>query len=121
METVEEFCQGQRWNRLTENNREAIAQSLGSLPDGLLAEKHFTKRFDLLCLKLQLAILNLTRDFEALRDKVRDLGDRLEQKANIPMVAQKLELIVEMQQEEWWRDVTPEIIESLRCDLREER
>ena len=80
------------------------------MPDSLPAENHLTFMFDLLCVKLQLAILNQTSDFELLRDKVRDLGDRLEQKANIPMVAQKLELIVEMQQEEWWRDVTPEII-----------
>ncbi|MDJ1173277.1 type I restriction-modification enzyme R subunit C-terminal domain-containing protein [Roseofilum capinflatum] len=60
-----------------------------------------------------------TSDFETLRDKVRDLGSNLGQKANIPMVAQKLELITDIQQEEWWRDATPESIESLRCDLRE--
>ncbi|MDB9516914.1 DEAD/DEAH box helicase family protein [Roseofilum reptotaenium CS-1145] len=119
LEKVEEFSQRSRWNHLTEDDREAISQSLASLPDSLPAENHLTKRFDLLCVKLQLAILNQTRDFELLRDKVRDFGNNLEQKANIPMVAQKLELITEMQQEEWWRDATPESIESLHRDLRE--
>ncbi|MBP0009368.1 MAG: hypothetical protein J7524_11920 [Roseofilum sp. Belize BBD 4] len=119
LEKVEEFSQRSRWNHLTEDDREAIAQSLAGLPDSLPDESHLTKRFDLLCVKLQLAILNPTRDFELLRDKVRDLSSNLEQKANIPMVAQKLELITEMQQEEWWRDPTPESIERLRCDLRE--
>ena len=119
LERVEEFSGRQRWNQLAEKDREAIAQSLASLPDGLPDENHLSKRFDLLCVKLQLAILKQSANFEPLRDKVRDLCARLEEKSNIPMVAEKLALIAEVQDEEWWRDVTPDIIESLRRDLRD--
>ncbi|NEO45585.1 MAG: DEAD/DEAH box helicase family protein [Moorea sp. SIO4A3] len=94
-------------------------QTLASLPNGLPKENEGSKRFDLLCLKIQLAILKKSRDFIQLRDKVRDLLDRLEEKQTIPMVKQQLPLIEEVREETWWSDVTPSQIESLRVSLRD--
>lgn len=115
---VEEFSQRDRWNNLTESDSEKIANSLANLPNRLPKENELAKRFDLLCLKLQLSILKRTSDFISLRDQVRDLLHRLEEKQTIPIVKEKLTLITTVQNEDWWSDVTPKMIESVRLKLR---
>ncbi len=94
-------------------------ETLASLPNGLPAEDPLAKRFDLLCLKIQLAILKKSPDFIQLRDKVRDLLDRLEEKQTIPIVKQQLPLMEEVREETWWSNVTLSAIESLRINLRD--
>ena len=116
---VEEFSERERWNKLSEPDAEQIADSLAHLPNGLPKEDELAKRFDLLCLKLQLSILKGTKDFVSLRDKLRDLLDRLEEKQTIPMVKEQLPLIGAVQDEEWWSDVTPMMVELVRLKLRD--
>ena len=106
---VEEFSERDRWNSLSDRDTEQIAESLAHLPNGLPKEDELAKRFDLLCLKLQLAVLKGSSDFIGLRDKVRDILDNLEEKQTIPMVKQQLPLIQQVQEEGWWSDVTPSI------------
>ncbi|MEM9539598.1 MAG: DEAD/DEAH box helicase family protein [Cyanobacteria bacterium P01_E01_bin.42] len=96
-----------------------IEEDLSQLPNGLPTENPLIKRFDLLCLKIQLAILQNRSDFEPLRDKVRDLLHNLEEKRTIPMVKAQLPLIETVQEEEWWSDATPTMVESLRKNLRD--
>ena len=55
LERVEEFSGRDRWNELSESDTEAIAETLAHLPNGLPKEDELAKRFDLLCLKLQLS------------------------------------------------------------------
>ena len=119
LQQVEEFQNRDRWNKLSESDTEAIADSLAHLPNGLPKEDELAKRFDLLCLKLQLSILKGTKDFISLRDKLRDLLDRLEEKQTIPMVKKQLPLIEAVQDESWWSDVTPMMVESVRLRIRE--
>ena len=119
LQQVEEFSERSRWDSLSDFDREQIAESLAHLPNGLPKENELAKRFDLLCLKLQLSVLKGTEDFISLRDRVRDLLARLEEKQTIPMVKQQLPLIGEVQDENWWSDVTPSMIESVRIKLRD--
>ena len=119
LKQVEEFSERERWNQLSESDTEAVADSLAHLPNGLPKEDELAKRFDLLCLKLQLSILKGTKDFVSLRDKLRDLLDRLEEKQTIPMVKEQLPLIEAVQDEEWWSDVTPMMVELVRLKLRD--
>ena len=119
LQQVEEFSERSRWDSLSDTDTEQIANSLAHLPNGLPKENELAKRFDLLCLNLQLSVLKGTSDFISLRDKVRDLLDRLEEKQTIPMVKQQLPLIQELQDENWWSDVTPSTIESVRIKLRD--
>jgi type I restriction enzyme R subunit len=118
LQQVEEFAKRERWEQLSQDDVEAIAQSLASLPNGLPTGNRLAKEFDLLCLKLQLSILKRTDDFVLLRDKVRDLLSQLEEKRDIPMVKDQLSLIEEVQPESWWSDVTPWMIEYVRDHLR---
>jgi type I restriction enzyme, R subunit len=124
IEQVEQFSERDRWNNLSEVEREQLSSTLAPLPNGLPRENELAKRFDLLCLKLQLAVLQPSKEksasnFISLRDKVRDLLARLEEKQTIPMVKMQLPLIQEVQSEQWWSDVTLELLEDLRVRLRD--
>lgn len=119
LQRVEEFSQRERWEQLSQDDVDAIAESLAPLPNGLPNGNRLAKEFDLLCLKLQLSILKRTDDFVLLRDKVRDLLSQLEEKRDIPMVKDQLSLIEEVQAESWWTDVTPWMIDYVRVHLRD--
>lgn len=119
LQQVEAFSDRQRWESLSEEDAETIAESLASLPNGLPDGDRLAKEFDLLCLKLQLAILKRTNDFVKLRDQVRDLLSQLETKREIPMVKDQLPLIEEVQAEDWWIDATPWMIDDVRTQLRD--
>ena len=119
LQKVEEFSNRERWEQVSEDDVEEIAESLAPLPNGLPAENRLAKEFDLLCIKLQLSILKRTNDFVRLRDQVRDLSSQLEEKKDIPMVREQLSLIEEVQAEDWWTDVTPRMIDYVRIHLRD--
>lgn len=116
---VEEFADRERWERLTDADIVTITEDLAGLPNTLPAENALTKRFDLLCFKLQLAVIQPSRDFVRLRDTVRDVLAKLEEKRDIPPVKAQLPLIEAAQNERYWTDITPPMIEHLRLTLRD--
>ena len=115
---VEKFSVRERWDKLASQDLKIIGETLSQLPNGLPNENPLTKRFDLICLKIQLAILHDRSGLETLRDKVRDILGNLENKRTIPTVKAQLPLIESAQTENWWMDVTPIEIESLRVHIR---
>ena len=119
LQQVETFAKRDRWDTLSAEDLETVAENLANLPNGNPRENRLAKEFDLLCLKLQLAILARQNTFERLRDQVRDTLAALEQKRDIPMVKTQLPLITEAQAETWWEAVTPRMVETLRLNLRE--
>ena len=119
LQQVETFSKRDRWDTLSAEDLETVTEHLADLPNGNPRENRLAKEFDLLCLKLQLAILARQNTFERLRDQVRDTLAALEQKRDIPMLKAHLPLIAEAQVETWWEAVTPKMVESLRLNLRE--
>lgn len=75
-------------------------------------------RFDLLALRLQLALLRTEPGFLRLRQQVQGIAQLLEDYPTIPAVARELAFIAEVQTEEWWTDVTFPMLEQLRRRLR---
>jgi type I restriction enzyme, R subunit len=98
---VEEFSVRERWDKLNPQDLKTIGTTLSQLPSGLPNENPLVKRFDLICIKIQLAILDNRSGLEILRDKVRDLLGNLEEKRTIPTVKAQLALIAAAQAEEW--------------------
>ena len=80
----------------------------------MLAQEE-AKRFDHLILRLQLAGGN---DEGALRKRLKDICELLVDKASVPVVKKHLELIGEIQTDEWWQDVTLPMLERVRRRLR---
>jgi len=96
-----------------------VTLHLAGLPAELHQEDETAKRFDLLLLNLQLALLEKSGSFGRNRDKVMEIAERLEGKGTIPMVAQQMELILDLQSESYWAGITLPLLEEVRIRLRE--
>jgi type I restriction enzyme R subunit len=116
---VEKFREPAVWEELSPDEFEELGFVLGGLPNELDPEDETAKRFDLIMLKLQLATLTKSRDFTKLRDQIKELANRLEEKRTIPMVNDQLDLILDLQQDEYWADITLAMLEDVRKRLRD--
>ncbi|MBI2898589.1 MAG: DEAD/DEAH box helicase family protein [Planctomycetes bacterium] len=114
---VERYAKPQAWAALKAEDAEDL-ERLAGLPSELADEDEDAKRFDLLMLRLQLALLREERGFGRLRDQVRNIAGLLEEKGNIPMVRDHMALILEIQTDEYWQDVTAPMLERIRRRLR---
>jgi type I restriction enzyme, R subunit len=115
---VERYAKPEAWATLTNDSLSELADEVAGLPSELEAEDEEAKRFDLLILRLQLAVLRAEPSFARLRDEVKAIAGLLEEKASIPLVRQQLVLLQEIQSDEWWQDVTTAMLESVRKRLR---
>jgi type I restriction enzyme R subunit len=115
---VERYREAAAWTALSKNDRQDLAAEVAGLPSSLDPEEEEAKRFDLLMLGLQLAVLRHDPSLQRLSEQVRAICGLLEEKAAIPMVAERIVLIQAMQSDEWWQDVTPTMLETARKHLR---
>ena len=115
---VEKYARPEAWIALASDALAELSQKIAGLPTELDPENEETKRFDLLVLKLQLALLRTEPGFAQLSDRVRVIAGLLAEKDAIPMVRQQMPLIQDLQTEEWWQDVTVSMLEAMRRRLR---
>lgn len=116
---VEKYARAEAWTRLGQAELSELAREVAGLPAEIESENEEAKRFDLLVLFLQLALLRSEPGFQRLRDRVQEIAGLLEEKAAIPMVREQMEIIEDVQTGEWWQDVTIPMLESLRRRLRD--
>lgn len=116
---VEKYAQPDAWEMVPADARAELSNEVAGLPNELDPENEDAKRFDLLSLKLQITLLRKEIGFERLRDRVKEIAGLLEEKAAIPMVNAQMELIQDVQTDEWWQDVTVPMLEAMRRRLRD--
>ena len=116
---VEIYAKPEAWLELKSENTSELVHEIAGLPDDLPDEDEEAKRFDLLILRLQLAILRDEPGFERLSRQVRETAGLLEEKSSIPMVLAQMPLILDIQLDEWWENVTIPMLENSRKRLRE--
>ncbi|MCR9293906.1 MAG: DEAD/DEAH box helicase family protein [bacterium] len=117
--SVEKFAKAEAWKELSDEDYQELANKVAGLPTQLERESEEAKRFDLLLLNLQLALLNSEPAFERLRDQVIAIAGLLEEKSSIPMVDKQMTYIQDVQSEQWWKDVTVPMLEVIRRRLRD--
>ncbi len=115
---VEKYNNPEVWRSLSEQDITELSQEIAGLPAQTQPEAEEIKRFDILILKLQLAILRSHSSFTRLQNQVKAIANLLEQKSSIPLVQAQLELIQDLQTDEWWQDVTLPMLEAVRQRLR---
>ena len=116
---VEKYTRPEAWVLLTPDALSELSHGVAGLPSELDPENEEAKRFDLLVLNLQLAMLRSEPGFTRLRDQVKELAGLLEEKSAIPMVRDQMPLIQDVQTDEWWQDVTLPMLEAMRRRLRD--
>ncbi len=116
---VEQYRDAKAWENIPPDEAMEIANRLAGLPSEREAEDETAKRFDLLMMKTQLAILDKSSTFKRLEATVRDLATRLEEKGSIPVVREQMPLILEIQTDEYWADVSLPMLDIARKRLRD--
>ena len=116
---VEKYAKPEAWAVLPPEALAELSHEVAGLPSELDPENEEAKRFDLLVLNLELAMLRSEPGFVRLRDQVKDLAGLLEEKSAIPMVRDQMALIQDVQTDEWWQDVTVAMLEGMRRRLRD--
>jgi type I restriction enzyme R subunit len=116
---VEKYAKPEAWVLLTTEALSELSHEVAGLPSELDPEGEDAKRFDLLILNLQLALLRAEPGFERLRDHVKEIAGLLEEKSAIPIVRDHMVLIQDVQTDEWWQDVTVPMLEVVRRRMRD--
>lgn len=116
---VEKFSEKAAWTAIEPDTRADLAAELADLPSAVPPDPEQSKRFDLLVLNLQLALLQGAPAFARLQGTVRDIASLLEEKSAIPVINAQMQLILDVQSDEWWDDVTLTMVERMRRRLRD--
>ena len=116
---VERFKVTEAWKALTDADREELVNEVAGLPSGIVDDDLPAKQFDLLLLSGQLALLRAETRLASCQREVRRLASDLEALGNIPAVGQQLALIIEVQTDVFWQDVTIGMLETVRVRLRD--
>ena len=98
---VERYQDGKNWDTLDDKVAEELTEIAG-LPNTLDTEGEEAKRFDLMMLSLQLAIINGSKRFDKLREQLLEICAALEAGASVPAIKQHIRLIEDVQSDEWW-------------------
>jgi type I restriction enzyme R subunit len=116
--SVERFAKLESWHRLDADSLRELSEQVADLPTALLDNDEEAKRFDMLVLRTQLAVLLVTPDFMALRTSMQAIASALEEQDAIPAIKAQMVLIQSVAGEEWWEDVTIAMLEAARKKLR---
>lgn len=115
---VEKFARSEAWKALTDDDHTELASHIAMLPTEWVDGDEEAKRFDLLVLRTQLAILQAAPGFGALRDQIRSIASALEEQEAVPAIQAEMVLIQAIAGDEWWADVTLGMLENARKRLR---
>jgi len=97
---MEVFADRKSWDNLKPEQIDTLQKNLSGLPSPD-EDEEFARRFDLLILNLQLALLKNSSAQEGYINKVKKLAAGLEDKTAIPSVKAQMELILEIQSDHW--------------------
>ena len=117
LELVERYRTADAWSSVSIGDLAALGDRVAKLPTQLEPEHEDTKRFDVVMLAAELGVLR-GDPFERQRQVVMKVAAALEEQQAIPAIAQQLELIQDIQHDEWWVNVTYPMLEQIRKRLR---
>jgi type I restriction enzyme R subunit len=117
-QSVEKFAKAEAWQALSADDFSELAEQVADLPTELMDSDEDAKRFDLLMLRMQLAVLKATPDFSSLKERIQKIAALLDEQSNIPAIKAHLVLIQNLMSEEWWEGVTTPMLETVRKQLR---
>lgn len=117
-QSVEKFAQLAAWHSLDTDAHNELSQQVAILPTALQDSDEEAKRFDMLVLRTQLAILQALPDFVTLRERIQTIASALEEQEAIPAIKAQMVLIQSVAGDVWWEDVTVFMLETARKKLR---
>lgn len=115
---VEKYSDLVAWEHLGVPEQGELVREVAALPSAVVDADQDAKQFDLVMLSLQLAVLRVEPRFTELKKSVIAIASALMEKQAIPMVRDQLQLIEEVQTDQFWELVTVPELEQVRIRLR---
>ena len=115
---VEKYSKADSWNVINTIETAEIADQLAALPTQLQDTEEEAKRFDMMILRTQLCVLQGDKGFEKYQKVIKAIGAALELQDSIPAIRNEMALIQSLNSEDWWLDVTVNMLEHVRKRLR---
>ncbi len=116
-EFVDYYKKREHWDNLSVGNTTDIINNLASLPPKMNGDE-LGRRFELLTLRLQLAMMQNSKSQENYIEKIITVGNQLYKKRNIPAVAKKLNTIKNIIDMEYWKSVDIQGVETIKSDIK---
>ncbi len=116
---VEKYSNRAIWENLNPEEILELYKKLSGLPSETPREDELAKRFDLMILNMQLGTLDNYKYFDYYQKKMKEIAGQLEDKKSIPAVKAQLELILDMQEGEFWEFITIPMLEEIRIKIRD--
>ncbi|HUP23574.1 MAG TPA: type I restriction-modification enzyme R subunit C-terminal domain-containing protein, partial [Thermoanaerobaculia bacterium] len=119
LEAVDRFREPEAWTKLGDDDVEVLEREVAGLPSQLETDDIDSRRFDLLALQMQLALVESDHAaFETRRRKVVEIATLLEEKTAIPAVKAQLGYLAALQETAFWEGTGLAQLEDLRLRLR---
>jgi type I restriction enzyme R subunit len=115
---VEKYSSSEAWGKVDADARHELIDHVAGLPSAVVDDDLAAKQFDLVVYRAELALLRVDHAFQSLRTRITEIASLLEELSNVPMVTAEMALILEIQTEEFWQDVTLPMLETVRRRLR---
>lgn len=117
---VKDFKSRERWDNISTTDVHDLSENLSGLAPYNETGDELAKRFDLLALNFQLVKLSGDKSKEeGYVRQIYNIGNNLIKKRNVPKVKEKLELIKQIQEVEFWENTNVNVIEDIRIELRD--
>jgi type I restriction enzyme, R subunit len=115
---VEKYAVPKAWSQLNADAQHELIEQVAGLPSAAADDDLVAKQFDLVVFRIELALLRVDPAFRGLKERIREIASLLEALPNVPMVAAEMTLILEIQTDDFWQDVTLPMLETVRRRLR---
>ncbi|TOO78025.1 type I restriction-modification enzyme R subunit C-terminal domain-containing protein, partial [Vibrio parahaemolyticus] len=121
---IEPFLEREHWDNIDDAKFTELESQISELPteaDAFNSDEqlnHLSHRFDSLVLTMQLDLLEKGMISETSRGRVIEFAEQLEAKSTIPAVQAQLQLIQDIQTQEFWQNIHLVTLEELRRKLR---
>ena len=119
LRAVVEFSDATRWQNLSKSDMGDINTDLSGLVLPNKDDDELARRFDVLMLNYQLALLTNAYSTDRYVNKINTIAQELLKKKNIPEVALQLALLNTLQTEAFWKAVNINRLDEVRLALRD--
>ncbi|KQT36555.1 DEAD/DEAH box helicase family protein [Methylophilus sp. Leaf414] len=116
---VVEYSEKLRWQNLSKGDTLDINTHLSSLALPAKEDDELAKRFDILILNYQLALMTAAYSTDRFITQISGTAKALLKKQNIPAVAKQVHLLNELQVEQFWKTININRLENVRVSLRD--
>lgn len=116
---VVEYTESYRWQNISKSDMLDINTHLSSLGVPTKEDDELAKRFDLLILNYQLALMTAAYSTDRYIKQISGTAKALLKKQNIPAVAKQVPLLNELQVDQFWKTININRLETVRVAMRD--